>query len=254
MYDFDEKESLSNYTRNRANLEYSHEPMIKSALKESDGGIEYSRGTDDADKKNGGGDMRNNRSVRNDEIRNSEIKNEVSSKNPIVLSAMLWVSNSVTVIFFSMFITLVMTKDRKWFYIILSVFIVPTFFDIVKIILMRYDVLFLYRPGECIRDGNLPDELFYKNFIMEKIYQKIDIVEFSKRGFPSTHMVMSTCIVTMIYLFFPKYRNLVVKVAPIYIILVGYSRMYLNCHYLFQVIAGIILGMLGGTFMYNLFK
>ena len=254
MYDFDEKDSISNYTRNLANLEYSHEPMIKGVLKESDGGIEYSRGMDDTDKRNGRGDMRNNRSVRNEEIRNSEIKNEVSSKNPIVLSAMLWVSNSVTVIFFSMFITLVMTKDRKWFYIILSVFIVPTFSDIVKIILMRYDVPFLYRPGECIRDGNLPDKMFYKNFIMEKIYQKIDIVEFSKRGFPSTHMVMSTCIVTMIYLFFPKYRNLVVKVAPIYIILVGYSRMYLNCHYLFQVIAGTILGMLGGTFMYNLFK
>ena len=113
MYDFDEKESLSNYTGNRANLEYSHEPMLKSVLKESDGGIEYSRGTDDTDKKNGGGDMRNNRSVRNEEIRNSEIKNDVSSKNPIVLSAMLWVSNSVTVIFFSMFIFIKSTRFCK---------------------------------------------------------------------------------------------------------------------------------------------
>lgn len=254
MYDFDEKDSISNYTRNRANLEFSHEPITKSGLTESDGGIEHSRGTDDTDKRNGRGDMRNNRSVRNEEIQNSEIKNEASSKNPIVLSAMLWVSKTVTVLFFSMFITLVMKKDAKWFYIILSVFIVSTFFDIIKIILMRYDLPFLYRPGECIRDDNLPDALFYRNFIMERIYQKIDIVEFSKRGFPSTHMVMSSCIVTMIYLFFPKYRNLVVKVAPIYIILVGYSRMYLNCHYLLQVIAGIVLGMLGGTFMYNLFK
>jgi len=254
MYDFDEKESLSNYKGNRANLEYSREPMTKSVLKDSDGGIEYLRGADDAYKKNGGGDMRNNRSVRNEEIQESENKNEVSSKNPIALSAMLWISNSVSVLFFSMFITLIMTKNAKWFYIILSVFIVSTFFDIIKIILMRYDLPFLYRPGQCIKDNNVPDNLFYKNFIMERIFQKIDIKEYSKRGFPSIHAVMSTCIVTMIYLFFPKYRNLVVKVAPVYITLVGYSRMYLNCHYLFQVIAGIVLGMLGGTFMYNLFK
>jgi membrane-associated phospholipid phosphatase len=244
MYDFDES---------RMNLEYSHEPMKKGVSKDSDGGIEYSGGKDAVNDKSGE-DMRSNSSVRNDEIQESEIKNEKISKNPIVLSAMLWISNSVTVLFFSMFITLVMTKNAKWFYIILSVFIVTTFFDIIKIILMRYDVPFLYRPGACIRDDNLSDQLFYRNFIMERIYNKIDMIKFSKRGLPSIHMVMSTCIVTMIYLFFPKYRKLVVKVAPIYIILVAYSRMYLNCHFIYQVIVGIILGMLGGTFMYNLFK
>jgi len=251
MYDFDENQSFSNYENSGMNLEYSHEPMTKGLSKDVD--IEDSDGKHDTNIKSGE-DVRSNRNVRNDEIQESEIKNEKMSKNPIALSAMLWVSNSVTVLFFSMFITLVMTKNEKWFYIILSVFIVATFFDIIKIILMRYDVPFLYRPGECIRDDNLSDKLFYRNFIMERIYQKIDISEFSKRGLPSIHMVMSTCIVTMIYLFFPKYRKLVLKVAPIYIILVGYSRVYLNCHFLFQVIVGIILGMLGGTFMYNLFR
>ena len=251
MYDFDENQSFSNYENSDMNLEYSHEPMTKGVSKDVD--IEDSDGKHATNVKSGE-DVRSNRSVRNEEIQESEIKNESTSKNPIALSAMLWVSNSVTVLFFSMFITLVMTKNAKWFYIILSVFIVSTFFDIIKIILMRYDVPFLYRPGECIRDENLADKLFYRNFIMERIYQKIDISEFSKRGFPSIHMVMSTCIVTMIYLFFAKYRTLVLKIAPIYIILVGYSRVYLNCHFLFQVIVGIVLGMLGGTFMYKLFK
>jgi len=251
MYDFDENQSFSNYTENDANLEYSHEPMTKGVSKDID--IEDSDGKHATNVKSGE-DVRTNRSVRNEEIQESEIKNENILKNPIVLSAMLWISNSVSVLFFSMFITLIVTKNAKWFYIILSVFIVTTFFDIVKIILMRYDLPFLYRPGNCIKDNNVLDNLFYKNFIMERIYQKIDIKEYSKRGLPSIHMVLSTCIVTTIYLFFPKYRTLVLKFVPIYIILVGYSRIYLNCHDLLQVIVGIVLGMLGGTFMYNLFK
>ena len=45
---------------------------------------------------------------------------------------------------------------------------------------MQYDLPFLYRPGICIRDNNVLDNLFYNNFIMERIYQKIDMKEYSK--------------------------------------------------------------------------
>ena len=199
-------------------------------------------------------DMRSNRSVRNDEIHEKEIINENSSKNPILLSGMIWISNTVSLMFFSLFITLIVTKNGKWFYILLSVFLIVTCIEILKIILMRYDANFLYRPANCIGDNNKADSFFYHNFILERILEKIDIHEYHKRGFPSIHMTACVSILTMMYLFFPKYQKILLKVAPIYIILVGYSRMYLNCHTLIQVIFGIIVGMLGGKLMYNVFK
>jgi membrane-associated phospholipid phosphatase len=199
-------------------------------------------------------DVRSNRSVRNAEIQEKEIINENTSKNPIILSIMIWISNSVSLMFFSVFITLLVTKNNKWFYILLSVFIIVTCVEIIKIILMRYDANFLYRPGQCIGNKSVTEMLFYKNFIFEQILKKIDIPEYEKRGFPSVHMTSCVSIITMMYLFFPKYNKILLRTAPIYIILVGYSRMYLNCHTLIQVIFGIITGMLGAKLMYNVFK
>ena len=198
--------------------------------------------------------VRSNRSVRNAEITEKEIINETSSKNPIILSGMIWISNTVSLMFFSMIVTLIVTKNSKWFYILLSIFIIVTCVEIIKIIMMRYDAKFLYRPRECISDKNKADSLFYDNFILERILEKIDINDYKKRGFPSVHMTSCVSIITMIYLFFPKYKKILLIVAPIYIILVGYSRMYLNCHTLLQVISGIIVGILGGKLMYNVFK
>lgn len=198
--------------------------------------------------------VRSNRSVRNDEILEEEIINETSSKNPIILSGMIWISNTVSLMFFSLFITLIITKNSKWFYILLSVFIIVTCIEILKVILMRYDANFLYRPGKCISDNNKADSFFYHNFIMERILEKIDINEYHKRGFPSLHMTSCVSIITMIYLFFPKYKKIILMTAPIYIILVGYSRIYLNCHTLIQVIFGTIMGMSGGRLMYHVFK
>jgi membrane-associated phospholipid phosphatase len=201
-----------------------------------------------------GGDMISNRSVRNAEIPEKKIIGKNESKNPIMLSIMLWVSNSVSLMFFSIFITLIVTKNYRWFYILLSVFIIVTCAEIIKIILMRYDAAFLYRPGNCIGVKSVTDMLFYNNFIFEQILKKIDIREYEKRGFPSIHMTSGVSIITMMYLFFPKYSRITLMVAPIYIILLGYSRMYLNCHTLLQVIFGIIIGILGGKLMYNIFK
>ena len=204
--------------------------------------------------KEGGGDMRSNRSVRNAEIPEKKILIQNDSKNPIMLIIMSSISNTVSLMFFSIFITLIVTKNYRWFYILLSVFIIVTCAEIIKIILMRYDAAFLYRPDNCIGDKSITDMLFYNNFIFERILQKIDINEYKKRGFPSIHMTSGVSIITMMYLFFPKYSRLLLKVAPIYIILLGYSRIYLNCHTLLQVIFGIIIGILGGKIMYNIFK
>jgi membrane-associated phospholipid phosphatase len=202
----------------------------------------------------GGGDMRSNRSVRNAEIPEKKILIQNDSKNPIMLTIMSSISNTVSLMFFSIFITLIVTKNYRWFYILLSVFIIVTCDEIIKIILMRYDAAFLYRPDNCIGDKSITDMLFYNNFIFERILQKIDINEYKKRGFPSIHMTSGVSIITMMYLFFPKYSRILLKVAPIYIILLGYSRIYLNCHTLLQVIFGIIIGILGGKIMYNIFK
>ena len=201
-----------------------------------------------------GGDMRSNRSVRNAEIPQKEIINENSSKNPIVLSVMMRISDTVSLMFFSIFITLIVTKNIKWLYILLSVFIIVTCVEIIKIILMRYDAAFLYRPDNCIDGKSIVDMLFYNNFIFEQILKKIDINEYKKRGFPSMHMTTCVSIITMMYLFFPKYNKILLRIAPIYIILVGYSRIYLSCHTWLQVIFGIIVGILGGKLMYNIFK
>ena len=167
---------------------------------------------------------------------------------------MLWISNTVSLMYFSVFITLIVTKNVKWIYILLSVFIIVTCVEIIKIILMRYDATFLYRPGHCIGVKSITEMLFYKNFIFEQILKKIDIREYEKRGFPSIHMTSCVSIITMMYLFFPKFKKILLMTAPIYIALVGYSRIYLNCHTLIQVIFGIIMGILGGKLMYNVFK
>jgi len=201
-----------------------------------------------------GGDMRSNRSVRNAEIPEKEIINENSSKNPIILSIMMRISDTVSLMFFSIFITLIVTKNIKWLYILLSVFIIVTCVEIIKIILMRYDAAFLYRPGNCIGGKSIVDMLFYNNFIFEQILKKIDIHEYKKRGFPSMHMTTCVSIITMMYLFFPKYNKILLRIAPIYIILVGYSRIYLSCHTWLQVIFGIVVGILGGKLMYDIFK
>ena len=231
MYDLEEDENI--IVENVDNKENKNENMIENKN----------------DK-----DVRSDRSVRNAEIPKKELITDEEEKNPIIFSIMLWISNSVSLMFFSMFITLVVTKNAKWFYILLSVFVIVTCVQIIKIILMRYDAKFLYRPGLCIGDRNIYDSLFYHNFILEKILEKIDKNEYKKRGLPSVHMTSGVSILTLMYLFFPKYQKIMLKVAPIYIILLGYSRMYLNCHTLLQVIFGIIVGMLGGKLMYNVFK
>ena len=92
-------DTVFNYTYKDVNLAYSHEPIAKPVVRGSQGGMveEMKSGGDDKDSK----DMRSNRAVRNAEIPEKEIINKNSSQNPIVLSAMMWISNSVSLLIFS---------------------------------------------------------------------------------------------------------------------------------------------------------
>jgi membrane-associated phospholipid phosphatase len=243
----DEDDTVLNYTYKDMNLAYSHEPITKPVLRDGDRiGAKVVGSGDEKD----GEDMRSNRAVRNAEIPDEEIING----NPLVLSAMMWISNTVSLLTFSIFVTLIVTKDSKWFYILLSVFVIITVAQIVKIILMRFDAAFLYRPGMCTGDRTILDTFFYNNFILKKTFEQIDRNEYYKRGFPSMHMTFAASIIGLTYLFFPKYKKVILMSAPLYLILVGYSRIYLNCHTILQVIFGIIFGMLGAKVMYNVFR
>ena len=250
----DEDDTVFNYTYKDVNLAYSHEPIAKPVLRGSQGvRVEEMKGGEDGEDVKDGADMRSNRAVRNAEIPEKEIINETSSQNPIVLSAMMWISNTVSLLVFSLVVTLVVTKERKWFYILLSVFIIMLVAQIVKIILMRYDAEFLYRPGMCIGNRTILDTFFHDSFILKSTFDKIDRIEYYKRGFPSMHMTLASSVLASMYLFFPKYKKAILISAPLYLILVGYSRIYLSCHTILQVICGIIFGALGAKVMYNVF-
>jgi len=243
----DEDDTVLNYTYKDMNLAYSHEPITKPVLRDGERiGAKVVGSGDEKD----GEDMRSNRAVRNAEIPQKEIING----NPLVFSTMMWISNTVSLLTFSIFVTLIVTKESKWFYILLSVFVIITVAQIVKIILMRFDAAFLYRPGMCTGDRTILDTFFYNNFILKKTFEQIDRNEYYKRGFPSMHMTFAASIIGLTYLFFPKYKKVILMSAPLYLILVGYSRIYLNCHTILQVIFGIIFGMLGAKVMYNVFR
>ena len=131
--------------------------------------------------------------LKSNEINDKKIV-EGNNKNPLMLDIMLWISNTVSIMYFSLFVTLVVTRNIKWFYIILSVFIILTCVEIFKIISMRYDYKFLKRPGSCIGNKIKSDLLFYNNFVLEEILKKIDRKEYEKNGFPSIHLTISVSI------------------------------------------------------------
>jgi len=242
-----------NYTYKDVNLAYSHEPIIRDGFRDGRGERKDVVGTRDGQDGKDGKDMRSNRVVRNAEIPEKEIRNENMAKNSFMLSAMMWISNTVSLLIISFFVTLIVTKNGTWFYILLSIFIIITVTQIVKIILMRYDAKFLYRPSQCIGERMTLDALLNNNFILKGIFEKIDNSEYFKRGFPSMYMTTAVGAISLVYLFFPKYRKSLVMTAPLYIILVGYSHIYLGCHTILQLICGVLFGVLGAKVMYNIF-
>ncbi len=66
------------------------------------------------------------------------------------------------------------------------------------------------------------------------------------KSFPSSHAANSMMLVTIISLFYNKHRYWLISLA----ILVGFSRIYVGVHHPLDVLCGLILGVIIGTFVY----
>lgn len=180
-------------------------------------------------------------------------RNALIQKNETLYIAAQYISNTVSVMYISAFISLIVLRDRKWFYILLIVFVVNILGTLFKVFLMRFDYGFLRRPGTCI-DEDMTYDFLESNFILDEIKKKLNGNEYNVMGFPSMHMTRATTILALTYLFFPKYKRITGIVAPIYLALLAWSRMYLNCHTILQVIGGLIVGTVAAKISFNMCK
>ena len=180
-------------------------------------------------------------------------RNAVIQGNETLYIAAQYISNTVYVMYISAFISLIVLRDRKWFYILLIVFVVTILGTLFKVFLMRFDYGFLRRPGTCI-DEDMTYDFLESNFILDEIKKKLNGNEYNVMGFPSMHITRATTILALTYLFFPKYKKITGIVAPIYLVLLAWSRMYLNCHTILQLIGGVILGIVAAKISFNMCK
>ena len=180
-------------------------------------------------------------------------RNALIQKNETLYIAAQYISNTVSVMYISAFISLIVLRDRKWFYILLIVFVVNILGTLFKVFLMRFDYGFLRRPGTCI-DEDMTYDFLESNFILDEIKKKLNASEYNVMGFPSMHITRATTILALTYLFFPKYKKITGIVAPIYLVLLAWSRMYLNCHTILQLIGGVILGIVAAKISFNMCK
>ena len=180
-------------------------------------------------------------------------RNALIQKNETLYMIAQYISNGVSVMYISLFISLIVLRDKKWFYILLIVFIVNVLGTLFKVFLMRFDYGFLHRPGTCV-DEYMTYDFLESNFILDEIKKKVDPSEYNVMGFPSIHMIRATTILALTYLFFPKYKKITGIVAPIYLALLAWSRMYLNCHTILQLIGGVILGTVAAKISFNICK
>ena len=95
--------------------------------------------------------------------RNAEIH-----KNETLYIVAQYISNSVSLMYISVFVSFIILKDKRWFFIVLIVFIVNILGTIFKVFTIRFDYDFLRRPGTCI-DENMTYDFLESNFILEKI-------------------------------------------------------------------------------------
>jgi membrane-associated phospholipid phosphatase len=190
------------------------------------------------------------RSGRNEEIHNNSETRKDSDKSDILVYIANMISGSVSIMYISLLVMLIINKNIKWFYILILIFIINICTIIFKIFLMRFDSPFLYRPNGCEDEHRLMDFLHH-NFILEGIMKKIDVNHYKQFGLPSIHVTTAMSILTLVYFYFPKYKQLTLKSGIVYIILLGFSRMYLNCHTFIQVLSGLIFGYTAGIIAYK---
>lgn len=231
------KNGLSIYNKDSSNLSYSPAQYKQGVFIDSTNQVGRIKNANLADSK---GAM--NATVG----RNPEIH-----KNETLYIAAQYISNTVSVMYISIFISLIILKDKKWFYILLIVFIVNVVGTIFKVITIRFDHKFLRRPGTCI-DENMTYDFLESNFILDGIKKKVNSDDYNVMGFPSIHITRATTMLALTYLFFPKYRKITGIVAPIYMVFLAWSRMYLNCHTVIQIIGGILFGIISANIGFNI--
>jgi membrane-associated phospholipid phosphatase len=180
-------------------------------------------------------------------------RNALIQGNETLYIVAQYISNSVNIMYISIFISLIVLRDKKWFYILLIVFVVNMLGTLLKVFMIRLDYGFLHRPGTCI-DEDMTYDFLESNFILDEIKKKVKRSEYNVMGFPSMHMIRATTILALTYLFFPKYKNITGIFAPIYLVFLAWSRIYLNCHTILQVIGGIILGVVASKISFNICK
>lgn len=233
------KDGLPIYNKDSSNLSYSP--------------AQYKQGVF-IDSKKQGGQGKNVNLVDSKSAMNANVgRNAEIHKNETLYIAAQYISNTVSVMYISVFISLIILKDKRWFYILLIVFIVNILGTIFKVITIRFNYDFLRRPGTCI-DENMTYDFLESNFILEKIKNSVNSSDYNVMGFPSIHITRATTILALTYLFFPKYRKVTIIIAPIYIALLAWSRIYLNCHTIIQVIGGILFGTISAKIAYNICK
>jgi membrane-associated phospholipid phosphatase len=249
MLNFDKKVSIkmgNGYNNNLVNLSNSPESHEMSRL---DSGI-YNGGMNRVNNASPLRNVHDGRSGRNEEIHsNSETKKDNGKSHVLVYIADM-ISGSVSIMYISLLVMLIINKNIKWFYILILIFIINICSIIFKIILMRFDSPFLYRPNGCEDENRLTDFLHH-NFILEGIMKKIDVHQYKQYGLPSIHVTTAASILTLVYFYFPKYKQLTLKSGIVYMILLGFSRMYLNCHTFIQVLSGLIFGYTAGIIAYK---
>ena len=82
----------------------------------------------------------------------------------------------------------------------------------------------------------------------DKSYRGIRLLPWTRYSFPSHHSMRSFMMATVATTHFPSLGPIIF----LYAVLIGFSRVYLSRHYLFDVLAGGVLGMVLALFSLNL--
>jgi len=84
--------------------------------------------------------------------------------------------------------------------------------------------------------------MFIIKFLVQRHRPQLHIIEVSGYSFPSGHATISTALAFSLYLILSKrvkYKKILFSLCIIYPLVISFSRVYLNVHYLSDVVAGI---------------